>query len=69
MTPVEAALDYADYAADWTLATAREHLWTSKFGKRAPGDDLLGRKETETRPDACLRILAAEVRRLQSLRN
>jgi len=66
MTPVEAALDYADYAANWTLATAREELWSAKFGSRAKGDDFLGRRETETRPDACMRILAAEVRRLRS---
>ncbi len=65
-TPVEAALDYADYAANWTLATARDHLWSAKFGSRAKGDEILGRLETETRPAACMRILAAEVRRLRA---
>ena len=66
MTPVEAALDYTDYAADWRLALAGEELWASKFGQRAKGDDILGRLETETRPHACMRILAAEVRRLRA---
>lgn len=66
-TPVEAALNYADYSADGKLALEGEALWASKFGSRAKGDDILGRLDTETRPHACMRILAAEVRRLRTL--
>lgn len=64
---VDAALNYAAYAADWKLALAGEDMWAAKFGSRAKGDEILGRLETETRPDACMRILAAEVIRLRVL--
>lgn len=64
---VNAALDYCAYAADWKLAVKGESTWAAKFGSRAKGDELLGRLETETRPDACMRILSAEVHRLRTL--
>lgn len=64
---VNAALDYCAYAADWKLAVKGEAMWAAKFGSRAKGDELLGRLETETRPDACMRILSAEVIRLRAL--
>jgi hypothetical protein len=67
MTAVDAALDYARYSADWRLAVVGENLWTAKFGRRTKGDDILGRKESETTPHACMRILAAEVIRLRAL--
>lgn len=64
---VDFALNYAAYAADWRQALNGQDLWGAKFGSRAKGDELIGRRETETRPDACMRILAAEVIRLRSL--
>jgi hypothetical protein len=64
---VNAALNYVAYASDPKLAIAGADMWSAKFGSRAKGDEILVRSETETRPTACMRILAAEVVRLREL--
>ena len=67
---VDAALDYECHMRDWTHPS---DLWSGKFSDRTPGDKLLGfdplrhagRSGYGTRPQYCLMILAAEVRRLR----
>ena len=64
-SPVDAALNYADFAKDGTDG-GYPALWNSKYPSQAAGDKALGLHETQTRPHACMQILADEVRRLRA---
>ena len=68
---VAAALNYADYAANRGEG-GYPGLWVSKFPAPSAGDRVLrfdprtvgeGAPSTATRPELCMQILAAEVRR------
>jgi hypothetical protein len=62
---VDAALHYADYARRALRDDAG--TWKGKHGTRAPGDRAIDLQEWETRPEKCMQILAAEVRRLRAI--
>lgn len=74
---VDAALNYADCRATCGKATGGyPNLWVSTFPSPSPGDRLIrfdqrtageGAPGTGTRPELCMQILAAEVRRLRSI--
>jgi hypothetical protein len=62
---VDAALIYADFAKDGTDG-GYPQLWSGKYPTQAAGDKVIGLHETQTRPHACMQILANEVRRLRA---
>lgn len=71
MSPADAALNYADYAARRGDGGYPD-LWVRKFPDQSAGDRLIGcdsQMGTGTRPELCLQILANEVRRLRFLTN
>jgi hypothetical protein len=64
-SPVDAALNYAAFAKDGTDG-GYPALWSGKYPSQAAGDKVIGLHETQTRPHACMQILADEVRRLRA---
>lgn len=61
---VDAALHYADFARGAQVACPE--VWQSRYPARTAGDRVIDLQETETRPQKCMQILAAEVRRLRA---
>lgn len=62
---VDAALNYADYAAGRGPGQYPD-LWLRKYPEPSAGDRVIELPATATRPDHCMQILAAEVRRLRA---
>lgn len=68
VSKVDAALNYADYAAGRGPGQYPD-LWLRKYPEPSAGDKAIELPATATRPEHCMQILAAEVRRLRAQNN
>jgi hypothetical protein len=64
-SPVDAALNYTDWAKNKTDG-GYPGLWRVDHRGQAAGDKVIGLQEWQTRPHACMQILADEVCRLRA---